>query len=216
MQPANAPTTVDPTTSSAQSPCGDAQVEWLTTVAMLASLHFAISYVSVLVRSVLAALLGPATDWIMGLADQGVQGMLLAVALVLFPRVGTATALMLTAYLLNGIFSGTLNVSSVLMIAASVAIHEVVLAAAGASRASDLQQPGVVPPTAIWIRTALAIGTCKALSALVQYLIYMYMLRLFYPTWFVVTSAVLTGLGYASIGGAWGVWLGYRLRRGAL
>ncbi|MBS0210702.1 MAG: hypothetical protein JSS27_17300 [Planctomycetes bacterium] len=203
-----------PVTSAdvASRPGSGADVERLTAVALVAAIHFVVSYVSLLINTILFALLGPYSIFFSGVFDQGVQALLLAVVLVLFPRVGTASLQMATVFLLNGVFSASLNISSLVLISGSIALHEAILWLAGVTRLPALREARPAPSGSIIVRVAVSIGLCKAITVLVQYLISMTLYRLQFSPSF-IAAVTLATLVYAAVGGAAGVPLGYHLRR---
>ncbi|MBA4016437.1 MAG: hypothetical protein C0483_04545 [Pirellula sp.] len=103
----------------------------LTTIAVLAALHFAVSFASRMVGGVLYVFLGPWSTFVDGIGGEGIPCLLLAVTVALVPRVGTATYAILTVWLLNAIVSGTFSVTSIVQVSVSVVMHESILALSG-------------------------------------------------------------------------------------
>src|SRR5688500_17972581 len=92
----------------------------LSVIAMLASLHFGVSFLSGLLDALLMAFMGPFFIYLSGIGDEGIPSLLLATTVALVPRVGTAALSLATVWLLNGFISGTFTVVNVQTIAASV------------------------------------------------------------------------------------------------
>lgn len=185
----------------------------LSTIAMLATLHFAASFVAKLAASVLYALFGPFYIFPDGLGGEMLPCLLLAAAVTLVPRVGTATLSIAVVALLNAIVGGSFAFSSLILAAVSITVHELVLGTLGLTLKSKLVHATSRVSTSLLIRTALAIGIANALTLYAQYFVSIRFYRLHFDTWFVHAAAVITGLLYGAVGAALGTVWGFRLRR---
>jgi hypothetical protein len=187
----------------------------LSTIAVLASLHFAVSVAARLFGYILYALLGPLAVYLGGLGDEGVPSLLLAVALILVPRFGTAALSIATVWLLNVLVTGTLSFVSLLMVTTSLVVYEVVLGAAGITLESRLVEPSSRPRADLVVRTSLALGIANALALYVQFFVSMHFYQFAFEPWYYHSVALVTGLGYGAVGAAIGTLWGSRLRKAA-
>ena len=187
----------------------------LSTIALLAALHFAVSFAARLFGYVLYALLGPMAVYFGGLGDEAIPSLLLAVAIVLVPRFGTAALSIATVWLLNVLVTGTLSFVSLVMVSTSLVAYEVVLGVAGVTLESRLVEPTSRPRPGLVIRTALALGTANAVALYVQFYVSMRFYRFAFEPWYYHSVALVTGLGYGAVGAAIGTLWGFRLRKAA-
>jgi hypothetical protein len=192
-----------------------AGVEGLATIGLIAGMQFAISYASTIAGTMLRPLLGPFTIFATGPADEGLPCLLLAVLIVLLPRPGTLMLTYFTLFVLNCVFGGSFGLIQLLFVTVSIALGETILALAGITTGTSLQQPSAQPPLdAVW-RLAVTIGLVNAAPLLAQYGLYQVLYRLEFATWYIVASTLINGFLYGAIGAAIGAQLGYRLRRTA-
>src|SRR5947207_14823539 len=103
----------------------------LSVIAMLATLHFAASFVAKLAATVFYAWLGPYYSFPDGIGGEILPCLLIATVVTLVPRVGTAAMTILVVGLLNAIVTGSFAVSSMALLSVSVIVHELVLGTAG-------------------------------------------------------------------------------------
>lgn len=180
----------------------------LTTIAVLAALHFAVSFAARMAGGMLYVFLGPWSTFVDGIGGEGIPCLLLAVTIVLVPRAGTATYAILTVWLLNAIVSGTFNATSIVQVSVSVVMHELILALSGVTLRRQ-------PCSAEIIRIATAIGAANAAVLYVQFFIAINLYHLQFPISFVHQVSLITGFGYGALGAAVGTAWGRRLRRTA-
>jgi hypothetical protein len=187
----------------------------LSTIAVLAALHFAVSFAARLFGYVLYGLLGPMAVYFGGLGDEGIPSLLLAVAIVLVPRFGTAALSIATVWLLNVLVTGTFSFVSLVMVSTSMVVYEFVLGVSGVTLESRLVEPSSRPrPLLVW-RTALALGTANAWALYIQFFVSMRFYQFAFEPWYYHSVALVTGLGYGAIGAAIGTLWGFRLRKAA-
>lgn len=188
-------------------------VDGLALIGALSALHFLLAGVSRILGVVLMGVLGPAAIFINGLGDEGVPSFVLAVLVVLRPRVGVAGLSLAGVFLLMALTSGTLGFTPVVFIAASIVAHEVCLALTGLTTTAHVDRPARRAPWSIVVRMALAIGVANALALFVQVAAYRVWYRLHLEPWWVVALVGWTGLVYGGAGAALGTMAGYRWRR---
>jgi hypothetical protein len=189
----------------------------LSTIAMIAALHFVVSFVARLSGIVMWGLIGPAAVYVDGIGGEGIPSLLVAVIVTLIPRVGTATLTIATVFLLNGIVSGSFSLTGVILVALSIVVHEVVLLAFGVTL---LERRNTLPADVRWwlvLRTALAVGCANSIALYGQFYVSMNFgeYRFQFPMWRVHSVSLVTGLGYGAIGAAIGTRWGFQLRKTA-
>jgi hypothetical protein len=192
-------------------------VPMLAMLGMIAGLRFAVAFGSVVVGLVFNAILGDLySAFLRGIGDEMFPSLLLAVAIVLRPKFGTATFLLLAHFLLNVIYSGTFGLIAIAYASISIALNEMFLATLGITVGGSLREPRMKPTPNAVVRLSLAIGAAKGITYYIQFVLYQFLFRLFFPEWQVLVLCLVTGAGYAFIGAAFGTSIGYRLRRVSL
>ena len=187
----------------------------LTTIAVLAALHFAVSFAARMAGGVLYVFLGPWSVFVDGIGGEGIPCLLLAVTITLIPRVGTVTAAILTVWLLNAIVSGTLTLTSAQQVAVSVIAHELVLALTFVTISISPRQRKHASAWSEVLRTALALGIANSAALYSQFFIYIEFYDQYFPSYYIHQVSLITGFGYGSVGAAIGTIWGRRLRRTA-
>lgn len=186
--------------------------EGLVTIALVGSLHFAVSYGARIFGDLVAAVTGPFYLFVAGVAAEGLTSLLLAVALVLLPRPGTLLLSGLTVFLLNAMFTGQFGPVDVLFVTVSITLGEVLAAALGITTFARLGGHQAFAPLHATLRVALALGVANAATLYTQYCLLEVLYRLYFAGWFVAAVCLVTGLGYGTVGAALGTSVGYRLR----
>jgi hypothetical protein len=187
----------------------------LVVIALISGLHFLVSYTARIAGDILAGVSGPFYLFIAGIGSEGLTTALMAALIVLLPRVGTFAASSLTVFLLNAMFSGQLGLADLLFITVSIVLGETLLALFGVTTTSAVSRPAERPRVGIVLRVALALGLANGATLTAQYCLIQVLYRLFFATWYIGAVALITGLLYGAIGAAYGVRLGYQLRRTA-
>lgn len=187
----------------------------LSTIAMLATLHFAVSFGAKLLATVWFALLGPFYIFLDGVLGEGLRCLLLAVAVTLVPRVGTAGLTIAVVALLNAIVGGSFTLSSLVQAVVGIVAFELVLGTLGVTLESPLGRPTSRLTASLVLRTAVGVGLANGLKLYAQYLVAMLLYDLHFDLWFVHSAAVITGFLYGAIGAGLGTAWGFDLRRTA-
>jgi hypothetical protein len=187
----------------------------LSTIAVLAALHFAVSYAARLFGYVLYMFLGPLAVFIDGIGGETLPSLLLAVTVTLIPRVGTAGLTIATVWLLNAVVTGTISLISLEMVGISIVVHELVLGTLGVTLENRLARPLRELPWTLVVRTGLAIGLANGAALYIQFYLNWEQLRQFFDLWYVHAVALVTGVGYGGLGAMIGTVWGFRLRRAA-
>lgn len=190
-------------------------VEGLTTIGLLAGVHFVVAYAFRLGSDILAGVLGPFYIFVAGIGNEGAAALMLAVVVTLVPRVGTASLSIATVFLLNSMFTGQFGFVELLFASVACMLNEGLLASLGVTTTKRLRRPAHRAPLLVIARVALAIGTAKGLTLYTQLCLVQVLYRLYYADWYMLAAALWVGLGYASLGAGVGTLLGYQLRRTA-
>lgn len=187
--------------------------EGLAMIALVASLHFCVSYVSRIAGNALGMLIGPFNIFAEGLASEGLACLLLAVAVTLIPKPGALAISNLAVFLLNALFTGQFGLVELLFVTVSAALGEICLAAAGVTTGRSFRKPAAKVSALAVCQIAAAIGLANAGTLYAQFCLSQVLFRLFYSAWYVAAVALLTGLVYGAAGAALGALLGGELRR---
>lgn len=185
----------------------------LSTIALLAALNFAVSFASRLVDGLLMTVLGPFFVYAAGIGDEGLPCLLVAVAVTLVPKIGTAGLSLAVVWLLYGIVTGTFSIVNLETITASVVLHEAALALCGVTILRPA--PNAQPSWSVVLRTAVAIGAANGSALFMNYVVFIHQLGREFDSWYVFSASVLVGAVYGAIGAAIGTVWGYQLRRTA-
>lgn len=183
-------------------------------IALLGALHFAVAFGSKLLGAALGAVAGPYALFLQGIGDEGLPCLLLAITIVLWPRAGVMLLALVTVYVLQVVFNGSLGVSSLIFVSVSVVLHEALLAAFGVTVGSRATQPSASVPPEMVLRVAVAIGLANAAAYYAQFAMFRVLSRMVFNEAFVRQVVGVTGL-YGTLGAAVGAVLGLRLRRTA-
>ncbi|MGC3969385.1 MAG: hypothetical protein QM775_19100 [Pirellulales bacterium] len=187
----------------------------LATIAVLAALHFAVSFAARMIGGVLQVLLGPWAVFVDGLGGEGIPCLLSAVAVTLIPRFGTATLMIVTVWLLNAVVSGTFSFVSAQQVAVSIIVHEAILLLFLVTVGPWRRRPSRMAAISEIVRTSLALGVANATALGVQFYIAINEYKLIFPRYYVEQVTLITGLGYGALGAAIGTVWGRSLRRTA-
>jgi hypothetical protein len=188
----------------------------LSTIAMIAAIHFVVSFVARMAGTAIFGLLaGPFAVYLDGIGGEGIPCLLMAVIVTLIPRVGTATLTIATVWLLNGIVSGSFSVSGILLVGVSIVAHELILLLFGMTKMR--REPTTLANANGWlvVRTALAVGIANALALYIQFAVTMRLYDLKFAPWYVDSVALWNGFVYGAIGAAIGTRWGFQLRKTA-
>jgi hypothetical protein len=184
----------------------------LTTIALVTSLQFVVSYSSRIAGLAISIVAGPYAIYALGPTDYGVQGLLLAVLLVLVPRPGTAALQLATLWGLNVIFTGSFNLPALIYIVVSIATHETLLAIFGITTTQEIARPRMSASWLLAFWLGATIGLCKGLMLGTQFLLARWLYKFDFPDSF-ISEAATVALVFATVGAIFGTRLGYRMRR---
>jgi len=148
------------------------------------------------------AVLGPFSFLFTGLFYEVVLYMLIVAAVVLMPKPGVVTLLLMVRYLLNGIVLGHFNPIFLMSYSVNAIMLEFLLYAAGITRGNIGR-----------VKTGLVCGIADAVSQYVSFNLWMVLYRLFYSDWYIHASIIIDGFIYTFIGAWLGTNLGNKLKK---
>jgi hypothetical protein len=166
----------------------------LVTLSLFASLSFVAGTVGLLVGLGLAAAAGPFATMVTGFVDDALQAVLVGTLVTLLPRPGAATLMVLVAWLLRGVATGSLSPLDLAFVSCRVATLEGGLWLAGLTRG------GAWRSEARWRRVlrlgaGLSIGSLAGTAA--SLVLHAALFRLYFADWYVVM--VLAGPGFSYV-----------------
>lgn len=151
------------------------------------------------------AFLGPFSSLFTGIFFEIVWYAIIVSLLILIPRIGVISILIMVRFILNGIVFG--NFSPVIMISYGfqAVAFEVALYLTGITRGKKLEDRK--------ISLGINLGVADALSSYVSFNLFMFMYRLFYADWYVMMNLTINGFVYTFIGVLLGITLGKKLKK---
>lgn len=185
----------------------------LSTIAMIAAIHFVVSFGARLAGIVIFALFGPFAVYLEGIGGEGIPCLLIAVIVTLIPRFGTATLTIATVWLLNGIVSGSFSFAGILLVGVSMVAHEAILLVCGVTKRERVPATLEAANGSVVVRTALAVGIANSLTLYIQFGISINLYGLHFAPWYMHSVALWNGLVYGAIGAAIGTLWGFQLRK---
>ena len=153
------------------------------------------------------AVLGPFSFLFIGIFYEIVLYMLIVASVVLIPKPGVVTLLLMVRYLLNGVLLGHFNPVFLISYSVNAIALEFMLYAVGMTRGN------VIGGYAGRIRTGFVCATADALSQYVSFNVWMVLYRLFYSDWYIRANILIDGFLYTFIGAWLGINLGNRLKK---
>lgn len=166
----------------------------LVTLALFASLSFVAGTVGLLIGLGLAAAAGPFATMITGFVDDALQAVLVGTLVTLLPRPGAATLMVVVAWLLRGVATGTLSPLDLAFVSCRVATLEGGLWLAGLTRG------GAWRNDPRWKRilrlgAGLSVGSLTGTAA--SLVLHAALFRLYFADWYV--AMVLAGPGFTYV-----------------
>lgn len=191
-------------------------VRALSTIALFASLMFALSVVVDVLGVGMNALLGPFNILVGGLLYEVLHHLLLTPLLLLYPRFGTATLVGLTLYLMRGLTTGQLSPVDVLFVGSALALKELCLYALGVTRPRNdgPAHAQKLPPSRrmLVLQVGMALMLASGLTAVTSLALHSAFYRLYYADWYWWLNVGVAVVGPWP-GVYWGVRLGESLNR---
>jgi len=151
------------------------------------------------------AVFGPFSSLFTGIFYEIVFYAIIVSLLILIPKIGVISILIIVRFILNGIVFG--NFSPVFMI--SYGFQAVILEAAlyltGITRGIKIEDRK--------ISLGINLGVADALSSYISFNLFIFMYRLFYADWYIIMNLTINGFVYTFIGVLLGITLGNKLKK---
>jgi hypothetical protein len=192
----------------------------LITIALFGTIIFAVVNVpGTLLWRLAHIFLGPFSFFITGFFHEIIFYMLLTSLVVLIPKPGAITLVIIIKSLMSDLLFGGFSATSFLNMGATALILEAAYYLCGLTRSvtedsraqttaqSGYSRPGVSRQT-VWI-TALVCGLGDMLISYINFNIFMLLYRLYYATWYIAVYLLVSGFLYTVIA----VPLGFTLSR---
>ncbi|MFH0904061.1 MAG: hypothetical protein V1854_02585 [Methanobacteriota archaeon] len=151
------------------------------------------------------AIFGPFSSLFTGVFYEIVWYAIIVSLLILIPRIGVISILIIVRFILSGVIFG--HFSPVIMI--SYGFQAVALEAAlyltGITRGIKIEDRK--------ISLSINLGMADVLSSYVSFNLFMFMYRLFYADWYIIMNLTISGFIYTFIGVLLGITLGKKLKK---
>lgn len=184
-------------------------VDGMTRIALLAVLHFTVSFSAKIVNTVLTAVAGPYALFVSGIGGEILPSFVQAVTVAVVRRPGALALSNLTVALLNGICAGQLGPLDVWLAIVGAALGELCLFAVGATQ---WPAPRAVASRSWPYRCALGLAIYNGGTWFLQYSVYEVAYGLYFPVSYVAAVTLIVGIAYGGAGAMVGALWGVRLR----
>jgi hypothetical protein len=169
----------------------------LVTVSMFGSLTFVVATTLQVLGMGVAAVLGPFSPLLMGLADDAFRACLLGTLIALLPRPGVAALATIIGFLMRGLTLGAFHPVDLLYVGSAVLWLEGWLWLSGCTRGAGWLQGS---RTEQWIRLSVGLGLSNLCATATGLAISVVLYRLFLADWYVALILALPGFLYVLIG----------------
>jgi len=197
------------------------KTRWLIVIALFGTATFVtVNIPGTILWDLSHAIFGPFSFLITGLFNEIILYMLLVSLVLLIPQPGTVLLATVMRMLLSGVILGHFSPVTIMFYSTSGILLEVMLFIFGITRSSwvsrKLSQAGRADiwPAALVI--SLGCGLADAASAFVNFQITIFLYRLYYADWYILTYVLIDGFLYTAIGTVFGVLLGRQLKKVAI
>lgn len=177
-------------------------VNSLMLIASIGAAGFCVKFTGFLLFNLLYAILGPFNLLVGGLVTEVLYYITLSILVVLLPRVGAVSLSGIVSYVMSSVVMGGLSVLGIIFLGFSLATRETLLYLLGVTRGKATRS-----------RLVLSLSLSDTLEKSASLLLHTVFFRLFYPTWYIVTVAFVTGFLYTALGSYIGFPLGEKLKR---
>jgi len=167
------------------------------TVSLFGSLSYVVATALQVVGMGLAALLGPFSPLVMGLADDAFRACLLGTLIALLPRPGIAAMATVVGFLMRGLTLGAFHPVDLLYVGSAVLWLEGWLWVSGCTRGE-----GWLRGTRWhqWFRLSVGLGLANLCATATGLAVSVVLYRLFLADWYVVLILALPGFLYVLVG----------------
>ncbi len=151
------------------------------------------------------AILGPFSSLFTGIFYEIVWYAIIVSLLLLIPRIGVISILIMVRFILNGVIFGNFSPVILLSYGFQVIALEAALYLTGITRGIKLEEKKVL--------LSFNLGVADALSSYVSFNLFIFLYRLFYADWYIIMNIAISGFVYTFIGVLLGITLGKKLRK---
>ena len=181
---------------------------WLITAALFGATAFAVvSLPTTFLSDVLHIILGPFSFFITGAFSGILLYMLVCSLLVLIPRVGIVSLMLLVKMLINMLVFGHISPISVLLVGVQAVLLEGLFYGCGLTKG----EISLTKRNAFLI--FMACGIADAISTYVNLQAMSFLYRLYYADWYIFLCTFISGFFYSGIGALCGLYLGKELKK---
>lgn len=177
------------------------------TIALFAAVAFGgIVIPTTVFGDVLQVLLGPFSGLVSGLLSEVLLYLLIMALLVICPRPGVVTVLMLLKWILAALLFGRVSPIGFTIVAVNIVLLEAAVYLSGFYRTSRLSMSSMV-------LVALLVAISDAVATYINLELMMFFYRLYYADWYIALFVVVNGFGYTLLGSLLGLRVGGKLRQ---
>jgi hypothetical protein len=151
------------------------------------------------------AILGPFSSLFTGIFYEIVWYAIIVSLLLLIPRIGVISILIMVRFILNGVIFGNFSPVILLSYGFQVIALEAALYLTGITRGIKLEEKKVL--------LSFNLGVADALSSYVSFNLFIFLYRLFYADWYIIMNLTINGFVYTFMGVLLGITLGKKLRK---
>lgn len=180
----------------------------LITAGLFGTTAFAIVNVpTTFLNDFMQILLGPFSFMISGMFSGVLLYMLLASLVIIIPKVGIVTLMLIVRMLINMLVFGHISPLMILVYGVPAILLEAGLWLSGITRGNHRSDKSIV------FGIALSCSIADMVSTYVNLAAFSFLYRLFYADWYIILCVLVSGCLYPAIGAACGVYLGKELKK---
>jgi hypothetical protein len=154
---------------------------------------------------VVHAMLGPFSFLFTGIFYEIVLYAIITSLIILIPKIGVISILLMVRFILGGIIFGTFGPAMLLLFCFQAITLEAALYLTGITRGIKLEDRKVL--------LGINLGIADTLNAYVSFNLMMFLYRLFYADWYLIMNLTINGFVYTYIGVLLGITLGKKLKK---
>ena len=185
---------------------GNFKTRYLVMISLFGTVAFAaINVPMAFMSEIVHAILGPFSFLFTGLFYEIVFYAIITSLIILIPKIGVISILLLVRFILGGIIFGTFGPAMLLLFCFQAITLEAALYLTGITRGIKLEDRKVL--------LGINLGIADALNAYVSFNLMMFLYRLFYADWYIIMNLTISGFVYTFIGVLLGITLGKKLKK---
>jgi len=185
---------------------GNFKTRYLVMISLFGTVAFAaINVPMAFMSEVVHAMLGPFSFLFTGIFYEIVLYAIITSLIILIPKIGVISILLLVRFILGGIIFGTFGPAMLLLFCFQAITLESALYLTGITRGIKLEDRKVL--------LGINLGIADTLNAYVSFNLMMFLYRLFYADWYIIMNLTISGFIYTFIGVLLGITLGKKLKK---